>query len=43
MCLLCFHLRINNMDEFRAPVAGSARPEVQSDTSHSYMFLNYHK
>ena len=21
MCLLCFHLRINNIDYFRAPVA----------------------
>ena len=28
MCLLCFYLRINNMDDFRAPVAEHRTPNM---------------
>ena len=29
MCLLCFYLRINNMDDFRAPVAEHRTPNIE--------------
>ena len=44
MCLLCFHLRINNMDKFRAPVAEHSTPnKVLLNTTPHYIVRVYCK
>ena len=45
MCLLCFYLRINNMDDFRAPVAEHSRTphKVLINTTPHYIVRVYCK
>ena len=44
MCLLCFYLRINNMDDFRAPVAEHRTPnKVLINTTPHYIVRVYWK
>ena len=44
MCLLCFHLRISNMDDFRAPVAEHRTPnKVLINTTPHYIVRVYCK
>ena len=44
MCLLCFYLRINNMDDFRAPVAEHRTPNmVLNNTTPHYIVRVYWK